>query len=335
MIRFILDLVTYYKFYKLQPNIKCCFFVENKFIYQYLKPYVDKRNDYTTIIVSLETFNIENKRKKHFVFNTLFFQNLFFLTLKINFLVTSTPDLENSIFKRSKIGSTKYIYIQHSPLSLTHIYDEKAFLAFDAVQVINKYQHKEINEINSLYSKKIKTFKSSYLFLKKNLGSSNTLNKTKILIAPTWLTNFYELQLHIKLKKIFDDNNIEFVLRPHPMSIKKKELKINELITKGFKIDISNNLNFKDYSNLITDWSGIFLEFSIINKRKSILLNTSQKIRNKNFKKFDGAPIEIEARSILGHNLDINSLTKVVNLLKLNEKEESNIIEDYYNTNFY
>ena len=36
------------------------------------------------------------------------------------------------------------------------IYDEKAFINFDAIQAINKSQYIEVKEINDIFNKKIK-----------------------------------------------------------------------------------------------------------------------------------------------------------------------------------
>ena len=47
--------------------------------------------------------------------------------------------------------------------------DKKAFLFFDAVQVVNVFQYNELKKINQFYEKKIKPFKSKYLFLEKIL----------------------------------------------------------------------------------------------------------------------------------------------------------------------
>ena len=70
--------------------------------------------------------------------------------LKLNLLYSSTPDIGNTIFKRSKLKKNcKYIYLQHSPVSLTMIYREKAFENFDAIQVISKFQESEINEMKT------------------------------------------------------------------------------------------------------------------------------------------------------------------------------------------
>ena len=49
---------------------------------------------------------------------------------------------------------TKYIYIQHSPVSLSMAYKKKAFYNFDCLQVVNKNQYSELLEINKKTEKK-------------------------------------------------------------------------------------------------------------------------------------------------------------------------------------
>ncbi len=308
--------------------------MENNFIYQYLKPYIEKKKNNNTIIVSFEKLEVQTK-KRVFVIKTLLFRSLFFLTHKIKFLITSTPDLNNSFFKKSKHNLTKYIYIQHSPLSLTKIYDEKAFLSFDAVQVVNSFQYNELKKINQLYKKKIKPFKSRYLFLNGKISQKNFGEEKKVLIAPTWHTNFYALNLHVKFKNMFDEEKIDYILRPHPMSFKKKEISINELKKNNINFDANNELDFKKYSHLITDWSGIFVEYSIINKRFSILINTKQKIRNINSKKFQDLPIEIIARDILGNSLEVDNINDIKKIIHKNNIDEKNVINKFYTENFF
>ena len=111
---------------------------------------------------------------------------IFFLITRIRFLYSSTPDLNNSIFKKSVFKNTKYIYLQHSPLSLRLIYNEKAFNNFDVIFVNNRYQTQDVHEINKLYKKNIRIWKSAYLFIKKNIQNKDVKSKKIILLAPTW-----------------------------------------------------------------------------------------------------------------------------------------------------
>ena len=335
MIDFISDIITLSKISKIQSKIKFCFFVENNFIYQYLEPYIQRKKNDNTIIISLEKLNIKNQGKKKYVLKTMFFRNIFFLTHKIKFLITSTPDLENSFFQKSKYNLTKYIYIQHSPLSLTKIYNEKSFLAFDAVQVVNIFQYNEIQKINYLYKKKIKAFRSKYHFLDKKISQKIFNKEKKILIAPTWHTNFYDLNLHIELKKIFDENKINYVLRPHPMSLKKKEISIKELKENMINFDINEKLDFNNFSHLISDWSGIYIEYSIINKKFAFLINTKQKIRNTKSDNFPELPIEVFARNILGYSIEVENLLQIKNYLDKDNIENEEKINKFYNEYFF
>ena len=335
MIDFISDIINIIKLKRIQKKIKYCFFVENYFIYQYLKPYIDKKKDENSIIFSFEKLDLNNCNKKIFVLKSTFFRTFFFMTLKFKILITSTPDLENSIFKKSKFRLTKYIYIQHSPLSLTKIYDENAFLAFDVVQTVNMYQYNEIKKINKIYGKKIKALKSGYKFLKEKVSSTNLKKNIKVLIAPTWHSNFYTLKLHIELIKIFESRNIDYVLRPHPMSIKKKEISLEELINNNINYDCQNELNLDVYTDLITDWSGIFLEYAIIKKKFPILINTKQKIRNINHQIVKDIPIEIVARNILAHSLDVANIKQITDFIGINSMNEKLIINNFYNKYFF
>ena len=67
--------------------------------------------------------------------------------------------------------------------------------------------------------------------------------------------------------KILKDANKSFVFRPHYMSILKNELDIEALDLNDSELDIKPNLEFDNYSNLISDWSGIYLEFAFLNKK--------------------------------------------------------------------
>ena len=86
------------------------------------------------------------------------------------YFITSTPDIDEIFYYKSKFGKTKYIYIQHSPLSLTKIY-KKNFVNFNLVRGDN-ISEKEIKRIRDIYNKKIKIYKSPYLFLKNDKKKS-------------------------------------------------------------------------------------------------------------------------------------------------------------------
>ena len=53
------------------------------------------------------------------------------------------------------------------------------------------------------------------------------------------------------------------------MSLKLKELSLHDLNLDSKNIDLNSEVNFGNYNNLISDWSGIYIEFAFI-KRKNL-----------------------------------------------------------------
>ena len=116
------------------------------------------------------------------------------------------------------------------------------------------------------------------------------------------------------------------------MSILKNELDIKALDLNDSELDIKPNLEFDNYSNLISDWSGIYLEFAFLNKKKPILINTQMKVRNKKYNNFTMKPIEQELRDLITvqfETYNIEELSKYIsNDTKKNyhDEEISNIL---------
>jgi len=347
LIKFLKDLVTFIRFKFSNTKFEIGFFCESKFIYNYLEPFILKKiqNNKKILIFCFENF--ENKNLKDtsiIVLNTDFFRELFFLTLKLKYLYSSTPDLENTIFKRTKFSKCKYIYLSHSPVSLTLIYNESAFDYFDAVQVTSKFQYDELSEIIKNRNLKTKKFRYPYLFVKNQIKKIRKIrSKIDILIAPSWNTSFYSLNCHILLKKFLDRTNLTYEFRPHPMSIKKNEISFDALKSMNIPIDQSNFLEFSKYKYFISDWSGIFIEYALIFKRKAYLINTKSKIVNDKYLKYKNKPIEITLRNILAKAFEIENIEKLVNEINLSTKKilpedkinGENEVKDLIDKNFY
>ena len=326
MIKFLKDIYSFYRLKTIESNYRVGFFCENNFIFEYLEPYIINKSKQNEVLI-LSCENIDNdltKKKNFFVFYTNFFREIVFLTLKLKVLYASTPDLDNSIFKKSKFSKCKYVYLSHTPVSLTMIYNDNSFDSFDAVQCTNKYQLKEMNEIIVKRNLKTRAFKSKYLFIKKLIEKNKHQNsEIDVLIAPSWNSNFYKLNCHILLKKLLIENKISFKLRVHPMSFIKKEISSKEIKQLDIPIDNLNMLNLFKYKHLITDWSGAFIEYAMIFKRKAFLINTPKKIVNQNYLKYENQPIEITLRNILGETYDIENIKELVSSIKTSSQEES------------
>ena len=335
------DIFTFIDFLKYRNKTTRIFFFENNFIEGHLAPYINKnKNLNQTIIVSLyEIKNEDLKKFKIFQFKSFFFLNLFFLTLKIKYCYSSTPDLDNSAFQRSVFKKTKYVYIQHSPLGLTKIYRDNAFNNFDVVQIVNSFQKKDLQDICKIKNKKIKGWRGKYLFLSKKhfKTRSNKIKKKKILLAPTWGTDFFDLNTHLLIKKNLNENKYDLFIRPHNMSILKKKISIDDLKRHQFQI-ADGNINFSDFNLVITDWSGIYIEFAKVNKIKSILIQNKEKILNDKFYEFKDDTIDSYARKKLGKILtlqEISSIENEIDDILSSQIEYSLEIEEFFEKYFY
>ena len=337
MKRFALNLISDVRniifFFLINKRNKICFFNENKNTFPYLEYYLKKKKN-EIIFFSLEKINyIFNENVNTIYLNFNFFVEIFFLCLKSKYIYSTSPGLNYTLFKKSILSKkSKYIYIQHSPVSLTMAYDKHAFIDFDAIQVINKFQLNEVNEINKVFFKKIKPFKSKYKFLER----VNNEGKNYLLVAPTWKTDFYSTGFYLDLFKELMKNNINFKFRPHYMSLKKREFDLNKLDFIKDKIDLSAKLDLSKYKNLLSDWSGIFLEFIILHKKKPFLFNSKKKILNSNYqKKYNKSSIEEYARDKICFKYDFNQIDIFINDLTKYESHKDNNINKFIEDNFF
>ncbi len=294
------------------------------------------------LILSFEDINRDYLNLKNvFIFKTKLFQEIVFLTLNLKYLYSSTPDLNFTIFKKSKFSKCKYIYLSHTPVSMNLIYRKNAFDHFDAVQATSVYQYKEMKEIIKKRNLKTKVFKSEYLFVKKQITKIKSGNfETDLLIAPSWNSNFYKTNCHLILNKLLKECKISFKLRPHPLSFKKKEVFLSELKKENIPVDNLKYIDFQKYNFLISDWSGIFIEYALIFRRRAFLINTPKKIVNKEYLKHENIPIEISLRNTLAKSFEISEIPEIIkeilsqkNLQK--NKDSNNEIDKIIKSNFY
>jgi hypothetical protein len=315
------------------PN-SVCFFNENETTYEYLKHYIKNNKKKKIIFFSLKKFEFSlDKNVVIILLNQKFFIELLFLLLRSKYVYSTTPGLGFTLFKRSYASKfTKYIYIQHSPVSLTMAYDKNAFINFDAVQAINKFQFNEINEINKIHKKKIKAFKSKYKFLNYNIIKQ----EHNLLIAPTWKTDFYSSGFYLILLNKLIEKKIDFIFRPHYMSLKKNEIKVDQLSFLKNKVDFSSKVELFKYKNLISDWSGIFLEFAICNNKKPHLFYSKKKILNTNYNNiFKNSSLEEYARKKICFNYNFNEIDLLIDNLGKDNVADNIEVREFIENNFY
>lgn len=290
---------------------KFVFFIEGIEHERFIAPYIKFLKKYSC---KIEIYSFEKLTKNYVNDENFYIINKsdlikFCLNLECNYFLTTTPGIGNLYFPKSKVlpkkNRPKYIYLFHSLVSPNEVYSEKSFKGFDVIFSPNLIISDQLKYVTS---KNCKIFTIGYPIIS-NLNNLNYKEKkNKVLIAPSWGPNSLFRKTKLLEQVIFCvDKNFEIILRPHPMELKNIDFLKNN---KKVSIDLNKNLsNLHEYKFLITDWSGIGIEFSAINKTKVIYLDLPKKVNRKLTKKEKSLDlIENVVRSRVGIVLKDNEL---------------------------
>ena len=247
------------------------------------------KNDYLKKEVIVDNFYLLNKNNYKYQL----------ASIEGDFLITTTPGVGTSSFPKSKIipksNRPKYIYCFHSLVSPNEIYSKDSFKNFDSILSPNQLISKQLR---FLVSSNVKIYEFGYPVLE-NFVKSDIYEKKSILIAPSWgKDNLFTNVNHIsKIINFFNEKDFEVTLRPHPMFEMKN---LNR-----FKTYVDKNLDLPSlskYQFLMTDWSGIAIEYSYLTNRPVFFYNSPKKIRRniKSNKERGLRLIENEMRTELG-----------------------------------
>jgi len=271
-----------------------------------------------------------------------FLRTWLFVSLKADLMVMTMPDLENFHLKRSAVYNVHYLYIFHALVSTHSAYRLGAFDSYDTIFCAGPHQIKEIRQTEKFYNlNKKNIFRDGYRPLEYLINENNQFNKKplkgpSILIAPSWGPNNIFEHCMDTLLDILLELDIQLTIRPHPMTLrhhKKKLAVLNHLYQHKQNFCIQTNIHNRDIlfqsDLLITDWSGIGIEYGIGLKKPVIYIDTPQKINNPEADKINLTPIENEIRSEIGKIVKIDDLSNIHSYIYelLKAYDEDKIIE--------
>ena len=260
----------------------------------------------------------------------------FFVNLKATIMVMTMPDLGTFHIKRSKIYPVHYVYIFHSVHSTHYGYTNTAFDNFDTIFCTGNYQITEIQERERKFNlKEKKLVKIGHGWLdtlidevqSANIRKNTSKNKV-VLIAPTRGSNGLIETKCQEIIHILLDSGFDVILRPHPTTIKKSN-QVVQKIEKEFK----NHLNFKletDIRNteslflcdcMISDWSGVAIEYAFALEKPVLYVDIPKKINNHDYNDLEIIPLEEKIRSQIGaiiSPLELSNLSSEIENLCLN-----------------
>ncbi len=337
------------------------FYLENEYSFIYFQPIVEKLTQkydmkicYITSSKTDPMLTCKDKNILPFYIGDGIARSNFFINLKAAIIVMTMPDLETFHIKRSKVYPVHYVYIFHSLNSTQRAYTNTAFDNFDTVFCTGNYQIIEIQERERKFNlNKKKLVKHGYGRLDTLINEArstdirkSTSNNKVVLIAPSWGVNGLIETKGQEIISILLDSGFDVILRPHPMTIKKSN-KVIQKIEKEFK----DNLNFKletDIRNtesfflcdcMISDWSGVAIEYAFAFEKPIFYVDTPQKNNNPEYDQIDLVPLEEKIRSQIGEVISLSELSIIPSKInqflqsqnKFKEKIQKNKEETVFN----
>ncbi len=251
--------------------------------------------------------------------------------LKADALVMTMPDLNTFHIKRSP-NCNQYIYFHHSMVSTHMVYREGAFDQFDTMLCVGPYHKKEVRKWEQHRNLPKK------LLLEHGYGPLDTIRKINtqigmfprnkngslnILFAPSWgahgLMENYAPEVIEPLLKA----GHSVIVRPHPRSEKLSKKSLDSLEAnfkswKKFRVakGISQFDSLCESHLLISDWSGVAMEFAFGLERPVLFIDVPRKINNFGYQELAITPIEISYREEVGIVLSIEEIDKLADKIE-------------------
>ena len=270
----------------------------------------------------------------------------FFINLKADILVMTMPDLQTFHIKRSKVHNVHYVYVFHSIVSTHMIYRKNAFDSFDTIFCVGKHHVNEISKNEKKYglsSKKLVEFGYEKLeqlmdeVEKNSKIKSIEKNNRTILVAPSWSTNGLIETRGDEIIQTLLDSGYDVILRPHPMTYKKSQKTIKNIEKKFQKnihfkleLDIRNSNSFFLSDCMISDWSGVAIEYAFALEKPVLYVDIPKKINNHDYNDLEIIPLEEKIRSQIGaiiSPLELSNLSSEIENLCLNIEQNRKKIQ--------
>lgn len=278
-----------------------------------------------------------------------FLMNFFFLIIKAKYFFLTLTDLDNHSLKKTK-NIEKYVYYFHSPVSTFKNYTETAFDNYDIILCCGEYHCNEIRKrenIKNLPKKDL--IKTGYFYFDYLLEKISLKNDPEyILIAPSWNYDHNQFinENFIRIIELLLKKKYKVIFRPHPEHFKRSKKILSEIKKKfnqfpNFYFDeFSENFNSMEKAKyLITDASGISIEYLLLFKRPIFYLNDKDKIHNKNYLDFsDLESIDRTIKEQFGFNFyekDIENLDSLINESNQVFQSKKPLLNDFINHNFF
>lgn len=290
------------------------FYAESKEYFPYLEGLVERLDN--PCYITSDSKDPVLLKPEAFYLNRLLPLYMAFTNCKV--LVMTMTDLNQFHIKRS-VHPVHYVYTFHS-LNSTHMTLRfGAFDYYDSILCVGPYQVEEIRRHEELYKLKPKKLvEAGYYRLEKLYESYKEYRKensgVNVLVAPTWGPSSLLEVCGRELLGILAKEGYKVTLRLHPETVKRHQFSNYNGVVLETSVVGTDSLVGADI--LITDWSGISLEYAFGTERPVIFIGTSPKISNPKYEELGIEPIEFHLRNKIGIEVSPNELNRIPGIIQ-------------------
>ena len=268
-------------------------------------------------------------------------RTLAFIKMKADICIMTMPDIESFHLKRSKAYPVHYIYLFHALVSTHSNYRKGAFDHYNTIFCTGPFQINEIRATEAAYNlpkkqlyrdgyRRLETLMDSVTNYRRNRNQRQKINRKTVIVAPTWGPNSILEVCGPQTIDILLKSGYEVLVRPHPMTTKHNPQIIDDLYNNFgehdhfyLQTDIRDKESLYNSHVMISDWSGVALEYAFSCERPVIYIDVPQKRNNPEYSQIDIEPIESSIRNRIGRIVSptaLESLPREIEDLYSNSK---------------
>ena len=250
------------------------------------------------------------------------------MKMDADMVVMTMPDLESFHIRRSYIRKDiEYIYVFHALVSTHMIYRRGAFDHYDTIFCAGPHHVREIRETEQLcHLPEKRLVEVGYPLLDDLLeqygGYERAGGRPQILIAPSHHEgNIMDSCLESILAEL-SGRGWSLIVRPHPQYVRRNPGRVEELRHRYagqeglvFETDFSSNQSLYTSHVLITDWSGISMEYAFVTHNPCVFIDTPMKVLNPDYVQYRSVPALLEIREKIGVSFppeDVSGIARAV-----------------------
>ena len=336
MFRFVQHLCNVIRYIQLPGYARrLTFYSEGRNYWGYLEPLIKAilaKSDVPVCYISSDEddpgLHITHPNYRKFVIDEGHVRDWLFRNIETDIFVMTMPDLHQYQVKRSR-HTVHYVYVQHSLVSLHMVYRKGAFDHYDTIFCAAPHHVKEIRAMETEFNLRPKRLvEHGYGRLDTILSQSrhHHVKQTPagtgrhILIAPSWgPEGMIESGICESIVGQLLRQQYRVTFRPHPQTRKFAKDKVSVILTQHegnplftHELNIVGQDSLHDSDVMISDWSGVALEYMLALKKPVLFVDVPMKVNNPEYHRIAMEPLESRIRKTSRSDiLELHEISRV------------------------